>query len=166
MRSSGNAVFIGAADPASPDAAWLIAQLSATLAAITGDDGASSFDPDEMRAADALFVLARNAQGQAVGCAGLRRLGPDVAELKRMFAVPGSRGVGAAVLAYLEAAAAALGYKALQLSTRVVNQGAVAFYERHGFKRIPNFGKYAGSTRSVCFIKAIQAGCGAPTALA
>jgi len=72
-----------------------------------------------------------------------------------MYAVPGSSGVGAAVLAYLETEARALGYTHFWLETRRVNQRAVAFYEKHGYARIPNFGKYVGKTEAVCFAKAL-----------
>ncbi|MGX9944513.1 GNAT family N-acetyltransferase [Bradyrhizobium sp. BTAi1] len=54
---------------------------------------------------------------------------------------------------HLEAAALGFGYHAIWLETRRVNARAVAFYERHGYRRIPNFGKYAGRPEAVCFEK-------------
>jgi ribosomal protein S18 acetylase RimI-like enzyme len=76
-----------------------------------------------------------------------------VAEVKRMFARPGQAGVGSAVLAYLEGEAAALGYRALWLETRLVNTRAVRFYEARGYARIPNYGRYAGRPEAACFEK-------------
>jgi ribosomal protein S18 acetylase RimI-like enzyme len=140
-------------DPASADAAALMADLSAVLARITGDNGRASFDPDDVRGPRACFVVARDAYGQAVGCGALRPLHEDIAEVKRMYARPGTRGVGAAILSHLEAAAAGFGYRAIWLETRLVNQRAVSFYERHGYCRIPNFGKYVGRPEAVCFEK-------------
>jgi ribosomal protein S18 acetylase RimI-like enzyme len=46
-----------------------------------------------------------------------------------------------------------VGYKALGLETRLVNERAVTFYERRGYRRISNLGKYVGSTKAVCFEK-------------
>ncbi|MGJ4928311.1 GNAT family N-acetyltransferase [Bradyrhizobium sp. HKCCYLS2038] len=140
-------------DPASATAEALIAELSATLARITGDSGRSSFDPDDVRGPKACFVIARDGAGQAVGCGALRPLQARIAEVKRMFARPGTAGVGAAILAHLETAAAAYGYQAIWLETRVVNTRAVGFYERHGYRRIPNYGKYAGREEAACFAK-------------
>lgn len=136
------------ADPDSVDARALIAELDAALATITGDSGASSFDAADVRGPGAVFLVAR-ADGMAVGCGALRPLADGVAELKRMFARPGS-GAGHALLAALEAQAAAMGYRALHLSTRRVNARAVDFYRRHGYADVAPWGKYAGSERSVC----------------
>ncbi|MEK7737226.1 MAG: GNAT family N-acetyltransferase, partial [Pseudomonadota bacterium] len=72
---------------------------------------------------------------------------------KRMYARPDTSGVGSAVLAYLEAEAKSIGYSALWLETRLVNRRAVAFYERRGYTRIENFGKYAGNPKAVCLGK-------------
>ena len=72
---------IRAEDPSAPDVAALIEELCAALAAITGDSGRSSFDPDDVRVAGACFVVARDQDGQAMGCGALRPLEDGVAEL-------------------------------------------------------------------------------------
>jgi ribosomal protein S18 acetylase RimI-like enzyme len=46
-----------------------------------------------------------------------------------------------------------MGYETLRLSTRLVNQTAVSFYERNGYRRIPNYGRYQGRDEAVCFEK-------------
>jgi len=140
---------LASVDPDSPDARQLIAELDAALAAITGDSGASSFDPQDCRGPGAVFVIAYDAQGAAVGCGALRPLEGEVGEIKRMYARPGS-GAGAAVLAGLERHAAAHGYRRLSLSTRRVNVRAVDFYERHGYVEVPPYGRYVGRTVSIC----------------
>jgi len=136
-------------DPDHADARCVIAQLDAALSAITGDSGAASFDPEDCRGAGACFVLAYDADGSAVGCGAVRALAGDIAELKRMYARPGS-GAGAHVLAELERHAAACGYRQLWLSTRRVNARAVAFYERHGYAPVAPYGRYVGRAASVC----------------
>ena len=45
------------------------------------------------------------------------------------------------------------GVDTLQLETGPLQPAAIAFYERNGFTRIPNFGEYADSEYSVCFAK-------------
>ena len=156
MAPDPSTLRVRAEDPAGPDALALVAELSAVLAAITGDSGQASFDVADVQGPRACFALARDAQGRALGCGALRPLEAAVAEVKRMFARPGHRGVGSAVLRFLEGEAARLGYAAVRLSTRVVNARAVAFYERHGYRRIPGYGRYAGSDVSVCFEKVLE----------
>ena len=140
-------------DPASPSAASLIEALSETLVKITGDSGKSSFDPNDVRGSRARFVVARTSAGTSVGCGAFRPIEESVAEVKRMYAAPGTSGVGSAVLAHLEREARGLGFAQLWLETRLVNQRAVCFYERKGYVRIPNFGKYVGKAEAVCFAK-------------
>lgn len=146
-------LVIKSEDPATPDAATLIDALSETLASITGDSGKASFDPDDVRGPLARFVVARNQEGSALGCGAFRPLQAGIAEVKRMYAKPGTKGVGQAVLSHLEQEAVALGYQHLWLETRLINIRAVAFYEKHGYQRIPNFGKYAGNAAAVCLAK-------------
>jgi GNAT superfamily N-acetyltransferase len=147
-------------DAAGADAQALVAQLSDTLTALTGASGQASFDVADVRGPRAGFALARDAQGRALGCGALRAMADaadDVAEVKRMFARPGTAGVGAALLRFLEVQAAQWGYTTLRLSTRRVNTRAVAFYERHCYRPIPGYGRYADSAVSVCFEKRIGA---------
>ena len=150
------ALSIMAVDPGDADARRLINALSDALQAITGDSGRGGFAAGDVRGPRSRFVMARGEDGQPLGCGALRPLQGDVAELKRMYACPGSRGVGAAVLAHLEGAALGLGYRALWLETRAVNLRAVSFYGRHGYRRIPNFGGYAGNAAAVCFGKELD----------
>lgn len=150
-------IHIAREDAGAADAAALMAELSTALAAITGDSGNASFDVDDVRGPAACFAVARDAAGSALGCGAFRPLQPGVAEIKRMYARHGTSGVGAAVLGFLEGQAAALGYQALWLETRLVNRRAVDFYQRHGYRRIANYGKYIGNPLAVCFEKQLTA---------
>ncbi|WP_332676761.1 GNAT family N-acetyltransferase [Brevundimonas sp.] len=111
-----------------------------------------------MRGSGAGFLLARDASGAALGCGGYRPLEPGVAEIKRMYAAPGTRGVGAALLAALEDRARADGYAEIRLETRRVNGRAVAFYDRSGYARIAPYGRYVGRADAVCFGKPLRQG--------
>jgi len=134
----------------------LLDQLSNALAQLTGDAGTSSFDDADVRQAGAVLLWARSADGQPLGCGALRPHGAATAEIKRMFAAPGSRGIGTALLQALEVRATELGYQHLVLSTRVINARAVQFYRRHGYADVPPWGKYIDNPLSVCLGKALS----------
>ena len=154
---------VAAADPGEADSLALMAELDATLQAITGDSGRNKFSADDARRDGGRFAVARDAHGRALGCGALRPMmetgapnaAAGVAEIKRMYARPGSKGIGSAVLAWLEAEARQIGYRALRLETRVVNTRAMQFYLSHGYQRIENFGSYAGNPAAACFEKTL-----------
>jgi ribosomal protein S18 acetylase RimI-like enzyme len=145
-------------DPLSPDAVMLQNALSSVLLRLTGSSGRASFDPSELQDVGACFVVVRGERGEPVGCGALRQIEPGIAEIKRMYAMPGHRGVGRSVLAQLEAEARRLGYEEIWLETREINRRAVDFYERHGYVRIANYGRYAGRNEAACFGKCLSRG--------
>jgi GNAT superfamily N-acetyltransferase len=149
-------------DPRSPDAVALMEELTRTLTGITGAGGAGSFSVADVCGPGGAFVVARSARGEPLGCGALRPLSDGVAELKRMYARPGTRGVGSAVLAFLEARARGLGYHALWLETRRVNTAAVAFYTRRGYRPIERYGRYAGRAECICMGKNLEDGVSPP----
>lgn len=127
----GPGVVVEASHPLRPEARALLDALSRTLQDLTGSDGRAGFadwrdDPGHV------FLVAR-LQGEPVGCGALRPLEPGAAEIKRMYAGRPGAGVGAAVLAALEASARAQNLKTLRVRTRQANDRAVRFYQRHGF---------------------------------
>lgn len=138
------------------DAVALMDALTRTLVGITGEGGAGTFDVAEVCGPGGAFVVARSADGEPLGCGAIRPLSNGVAEVKRMYARPGTRGVGSAVLAFLEARARSLGHHALWLETRGVNTAAVAFYTRQGYRLIDNYGRYAGRAECVCLGKNLR----------
>jgi len=152
MDCEGN-VFIFEEDPETPDALALMDELSETLQSVTGRSGRASFDPDDVRSPRSLFVVARGENGGALGCGAFRPMQEGIAGVKRMYARHRGKGVGTAILRYLENKAIEYGYITLWLETGVENGQAVKFYERMGYTVIPNFGKYAGNKASVCFEK-------------
>lgn len=156
------AVRIAPESPASADSRTLMAELSEILTRLTGASGRASFAPADMLSPRARFVVARDAGNNLLGCGAFRPLREGVGEVKRMYARRGTKAVGAAILAHLEEEARRLGYRELWLETRRVNERAVGFYERNGYVRRPNFGKYAGNEQAVCFGKKLP---GPPAAL-
>lgn len=146
-------VMISAESPFSSDAISLIDELSECLQDITGDSGKSSFDANDVCNDRAMFVIARNQSGEAIGCGAFRPIDETTAEVKRMYAKSKGMGIGNKILSYLERQAHDIGYETLRLETRIVNTNAVSFYERNGYKKIPNYGKYAERANSICFEK-------------
>jgi GNAT superfamily N-acetyltransferase len=144
------------ASPNDPAAVRLLDALSDTLSAITGDDGRASFDPAQTDEPGSVFLLALDEAGEPLGCGALRPLAGGTGEIKRMYAAPGTKGVGAALLAALEAEAERLDYSALKLSTRRVNHRAIDFYRRQGWSETDPFGRYIGRPESVCMAKVIS----------
>lgn len=146
-------VNISAESPFSPDAVSLMEELSQCLQSITGDSGKNSFDAHDVCNDRALFAIARNQAGKAIGCGAFRPMDQTKAEVKRMYAKEKGLGIGNKILSYLEQQAFDMGYKTLCLETRLVNTNAVSFYERNGYRKIPSYGKYIGRTNSICFEK-------------
>jgi len=147
-------VRIVVADADEPDARALIAELAAELTRVTGHFTTWSYSPEEAHTPRSVFVIARDPRDdRPLGCGAIRPLpdrAEDVAELKRMYARPGTHGVGHAILSYLEDAARTFGYTDLWLETGVENVRGLRFYERHGYTPIPNFGPYVEHPEATC----------------
>jgi putative acetyltransferase len=130
--------------------------LTRELAERYGDEGGGHYRPEDAEREGAAFVIAY--QGDApVGCGAARPLDTvrGVAELKRMYVVPGARGhgVGAAVLHALEGLALELGFRELWLEAGTLQPEAIRLYERAGFTPIPSYGYHASDPRCRCFGK-------------
>lgn len=98
--------------------------------------------PAPYKAPGGCLLLARR-DGEAVGVVGLKPLGPDIAELKRLYVVPKARGLGlGAMLAERAIAEArAKGYERVRLDThRPSMAAAIALYRRLGFVQIRPYG--------------------------
>lgn len=144
------------ASPQCAAARTLMDELSAALTVLTGDDGRAVFDPAQTVGKGGCFAIAyAESDGVALGCGALRPLASDVVELKRLYAPPGTRGVGAALLSFLEQQARARGYRQIWLSTRQVNWRAVHFYRRHGYLPVAPYRHYRDRPESLCLGKAL-----------
>lgn len=140
-------------DPTSAESQRLMTQLSVVLAAITGDEGKGHFSSDTLNAPRALWALARDHHGVAIGCGAIRPLSATTAEVKRVFSTGEIAGTGAALMRFLEQNALLLGYRDIWLATRQINSGAVAFYRRQGYEIIDNYGDYVGREETICLAK-------------
>jgi GNAT superfamily N-acetyltransferase len=149
---SAAADVVIAAEPFdAPDGAALRAELEAELVRRYRRDSEPGEKPTA--ATVALFLVARDGAGQALGCGALRAIEPGVFEIKRMYVRDGARGrgLGRRLLIALERHAAALGARRLLLETGVEQPEAIGLYERAGYVPTPCFGPYAGAAGSRCY---------------
>jgi len=81
------------------------------------------------------------AESKAIGCAGIRKLDDEVAELKRMYIRGEYRGygIGVQILEQSLLKAKELGYKKIRLDTLKTMEKAQALYRSFGFYEIPSY---------------------------
>jgi putative acetyltransferase len=139
-----------------PDSVALRGEMVAELQAVYGFDSEPGAKPTA--AEMPIFLMARNSEGGAVGCGGLRPLNETTVEIKRMFVRPSARGWGIArlILKVLEAEAAQLGATRIVLETGRDQPEAIRLYERSGYTPIECFGAYKGELLSLCYERVIK----------
>ena len=135
--------------------AWLNAELTERYP--DPEDRHFSLSAEQVAEGEGVFLVAR-LDGEPVACGALRRIGPGIGEIKRMFVAPSQRGlgVGRRLLEELERHAGLLGLHRLVLETGVRQAEALALYERAGFRPIARFGEYVDSPLSVCMAKDLE----------
>ncbi len=123
--------------PLQDDVRALVADLNAHLGPLSPPEFQFQMTAEQMAGADTTVFVARDAAGVAVGMGALRRHDASLGEVKRMFAVPASRGtsVGWRLLQAIEAEAGCLQLRRLVLETggTIGFEPAWALYERAGF---------------------------------
>lgn len=119
------------ADPDSPEAHRLLRAHAADMAARYGAGG--SWEGVDGRK-DMLW-LARDGDGDAIGCVALRELRADQVEVKHLYVVPGARrrGVGDALIDALETEATRRGASVV-LETGFRQPESIALYRKRGYR--------------------------------
>ena len=143
-------------DPAQPDIVALLADGEAYGAALYPAESNHFLPIDALRGPEVRFVVARDADGVAVGT-GAVVLDDGWAELKRMWVVPRARGQGLSkrLLAVLEEHVRAAGIGVIRLETGIHNSEALGLYRRNGFVERGPFGDYGPDPLSVFMEKAL-----------
>jgi GNAT superfamily N-acetyltransferase len=79
--------------------------------------------------------------GHPVGCAGLKRIDDQTAEIKRIYVAPDARGIGVAraLLTRLEHAARELGYQLVRLDTGAKQEASVKLFTSSGYEPIGDY---------------------------
>lgn len=146
-----------------PDAQILIEQVQEEYVLRYGSRDESPIDHAEFVAPHGAFFVG-HLDGLPVVCGAWRRRtdvafggSTNTAEVKRMYVVPGARGLGLArrMLTHLEATAAEVGVEALILETGLMQPEAIALYESSGYVVIAGFGYYRDSGVNRCFGKTL-----------
>ncbi len=86
-------------------------------------------------------LLLAVSEGDAAGCAAMRRIEEEVCELKRMYIRPKHRGkgIGRIMAEVMIGEARKLGYKRMRLDTLSTMKEAIGLYESLGFIDIPAY---------------------------
>ena len=95
---------------------------------------------------------------KAVGIGAYKEFDSKVAEIKRMYTLPESRGKGIAkaILMELETWAKEEGYTTSILETGYLQFDAIGLYQKLGYEITDNFGQYIGVANSVCMKKRLK----------
>ena len=144
------------ADPASPDATALIAELDAHLEPLYPSASRHGFSVQKLIADAVAFFVIREG-GAPAGCGGIKLFGTEYGEIKRMYVRPQFRGqrLGKLMLDHLADYARSHGVEVLRLETGIHQHAAIRLYEQEGFRRIPPFGPYRDDPVSRCYEKRI-----------
>jgi len=121
----------------------MLARLDAYCAALYPAESNHLMDVASLMQGDVLFLVARDVDGAAVGCAALVNRG-GYGEVKRMFVDERRRGLGTGrkLLEHLVMFARMSGLSLLRLETGIHQPEAISLYERVGFARRAPFGDY------------------------
>jgi ketosteroid isomerase-like protein/GNAT superfamily N-acetyltransferase len=140
----------------SPDAAALLAAVQAELIERYSGDAERGAKPSGENIA--AFFVARNRDGEAVGCGALRDLQDGAVEIKRMYVRPSDRGRGLSwvILIALEAEAQRREFGIVRLETGEFSPEAMSLYRAAGYREIPCYGAYDGPV-SRCFERRLVA---------
>ncbi|MFD3545224.1 GNAT family N-acetyltransferase [Streptomyces sp. NPDC058655] len=127
-----------------------------------GEGDVTYLDPAMFAPPRGLYLIAYDASGTPVASGGWRSQDKNEdgyedgdAELKRMYVVPASRGLGLArrILAALEADARAAGRVRMALETGDQQPEAIALYLSEGYTPSAKFGHYRFHDSSRCMTK-------------
>ncbi len=135
------------------DFVTLVDQLNNYLKVVDGDDHEFYH---QFNGLDTLkYVVIAYLNDTPVGCGAFKKYTEKETEVKRMFTLPETRGMGIAskILKELEVWSKELNYKACILETGKSQVEAVQFYQKNKYTVIPNYGQYEGVTNSICFRK-------------
>lgn len=142
-------------DSAHPHFIQLVRELDAFLAELDGEE--HQFYNQLNAITNLRHVLVGYEAGTPVCCGAFRPVDSHSVEIKRMYTIPGARGKNYAstLLKALEQWASELSYTTAVLETGKRQPDAIALYEKNGYRRIDNYGQYAGIENSICFSKAL-----------
>ena len=149
-------MIINTETPDQPEVRAMLDKLDAYCAALYPVESNHLLDIASLLAGDVLFLVARDVEGRAVGCAALVRR-DGYGEVKRMYVDEARRGLGTGrkLLEHLAMFARMSGLQRLMLETGIHQPEAIALYERFGFVRCDAFGDYRSDPLSLFMEKTL-----------
>lgn len=146
-------ILLKRSDSSNTDFQALVRELDEDLALRDGEE--HSFFAQFNKIDAIRHVVLAYSNNSPVGCGAVKPYNTGTMEVKRMFVVPASRGLGIAslVLEELERWSRELGFDTCILETGEKQPEAIRLYQKNNYKVIPNFGQYANVAGSVCFEK-------------
>jgi putative acetyltransferase len=157
------ALVIQAERPDQPDVLAALGELDTYLATLYAPEDNHIVGVQALLAPDVVFLAARDG-GRLLGTGAFRQMpgepetdGRPYAEIKRMYVDPAARGrgVGAQMIAALEAAMQQAGCTLALLETGSDQVEAVRLYERAGYLRRAAFGGYPDNGLSLFYEKSL-----------
>ena len=129
------------------DDAGVVRELAEYFRFLGEDVDASGLDHDvaawqtEYGGAAGVMLIVVDPAGEVVGTAAVRRLAPEIAELKRMWIRPDhrGRGIAARLMDRVLEEARTLGGRVLRLDSEARLEAAVRLYRRYGFEEITDY---------------------------
>lgn len=136
-------MIINTETPDQPEVRAMLDKLDAYCAGLYPAESNHLMDVASLLRDEVLFLVARDIDGAAVGCAALVNRG-GYGEVKRMYVDEARRGLGTAkkLLEHLALFASMSGIRELKLETGIHQPEAIGLYERAGFTRCEPFGDY------------------------
>ncbi|MXS19887.1 GNAT family N-acetyltransferase [Pseudomonas oryzihabitans] len=136
--------------PDQPEVIALIAELDAYQDDLYPPESRHALDLTSLMQPNVLFLVTRDAGGQALGCAAMV-LNEGYGEIKCLYVSPSGRGqgLGRRLLSRLEAEALTTGCERAMLETGPYQPEALALYGAASYERRGPFGAYRDNPLSV-----------------
>jgi putative acetyltransferase len=136
-------VSLETVDPRIPEIIRMIGELDQYMGGLYPAESNHLMDIDSLVRPDVRFFAAK-VNGAFRACGAIKLHGRDYAEVKRVYVMPATRGLGLGrrILAALEESARREGISLMRLETGIFQPEALALFEAWGFRRCPAFGGY------------------------
>lgn len=137
------------------DAILLIDELNDILMGIVGNNGTKHVNLSDFEQEGSIFFVGYY-KNEPICCAGIRNVDNQTGEIKRVYTRENRLGVGSALIDQLEKWANEHQYHRLILECREVNQHAITFYKKKGYKVCDKYPPYIEQEDAVCMDKIIS----------
>jgi putative acetyltransferase len=154
VETTSSAVLVRAESPDQDDVRKLLQQLDAHMSSLYPAESNHLLGIEALLQPDIRFFVARR-NGTARGCGALKLECDGMAEVKRMYVDPASRGlgIGKSLMRAIEETAQRESVRTLRLETGIHQPEAIGLYISSGFREVPAFPPYRPDPLSRFFAK-------------